>query len=60
MKGRTSKKDLLHSLSEIKGACIARLITNGQNLETEEERHLVANPIIRHVASHLQVSEEIF
>lgn len=56
VKGGTSKKDLVNSLSDAKADCIARLVTNGQRFETEEEAFLAANPVIRHIAPHLQVS----
>lgn len=55
IQGGTSKHDLINSLSVAKEDCIARLITAGQTLETAEERELAANPIIRHIAPHLQV-----
>ena len=55
VKGGTSKKDLINSLSNVKEDCIARLITNRQSFETEEEALLAANPVIRHIAPHLQV-----
>lgn len=55
VKGGTSKKDLINSLSEVKEDCIARLVTNGQRFESEEEAMLAANPVIRHIAPHLQV-----
>lgn len=55
IQGGTSKRDLINSLSVAKEDCIARLITDGQNLETAEERELAANPLIRHIAPHLQV-----
>lgn len=35
---------------------IARLITSGCKLETEEDTELVSNPLIRHIAPHLQVT----
>ncbi|KZC10336.1 PREDICTED: uncharacterized protein LOC107188424 [Dufourea novaeangliae] len=50
----TSKKDLVASLAEVKEDCIARLITSGCKLETEEETELASNPLIRHIAPHLQ------
>ncbi|XP_076643471.1 uncharacterized protein LOC143353781 isoform X2 [Halictus rubicundus] len=50
----TSKKDLISSLVEAKEDCIARLITSGNKLELEEETELAANPLIRHIAPHLQ------
>ena len=55
VQGGTSKRDLINSLSVAKEDCIARLITAGQNLETPEEKELAANPLIRHIAPHLQV-----
>ncbi|XP_043271233.1 uncharacterized protein [Venturia canescens] len=54
IKGGTSKKDLVNSLSDVKADCIARLVTNGQCFETEEEAFVAANPVIRHIAPHLQ------
>ncbi|XP_011495735.1 PREDICTED: uncharacterized protein LOC105360517 isoform X2 [Ceratosolen solmsi marchali] len=54
IQGGTSKQDLINSLSSAKEDCIARLITNGHNLETAEERELATNPLIRHIAPHLQ------
>ncbi|XP_031845793.1 sepiapterin reductase isoform X2 [Nomia melanderi] len=50
----TSKKDLITSLVEVKEDCIARLITSGYKLELEEETELTSNPLIRHIAPHLQ------
>ncbi|XP_078050586.1 uncharacterized protein LOC144477043 [Augochlora pura] len=50
----TSKKDLITSLVEAKEDCIARLMTSGYKLESEEETELVLNPLIRHIAPHLQ------
>ena len=50
----TSKKDLVASLSVVKEDYIARLITSGCRLETEEETELALNPLIRHIAPHLQ------
>ncbi|XP_033338652.1 uncharacterized protein LOC117227487 [Megalopta genalis] len=50
----TSKKDLITSLVEVKEDCIARLITSGYKLESEEETELASNPLIRHIAPHLQ------
>ncbi|CAK9831553.1 hypothetical protein ANTRET_LOCUS8529 [Anthophora retusa] len=49
----TSKKDLVSSLSIIKEDSIARLITSEYKLEAEESE-LVSNPLIRHIAPHLQ------
>ncbi|CAK9816017.1 hypothetical protein ANTQUA_LOCUS8708 [Anthophora quadrimaculata] len=49
----TSKKDLVSSLSIIKEDSIARLITSEYKLEAEETE-LVSNPLIRHIAPHLQ------
>ncbi|XP_058793419.1 uncharacterized protein LOC131665518 [Phymastichus coffea] len=54
LKGGTSKRDLINSLSIAKEECIARLITGGHNLEISEEQELAANPVIRHIAPHLQ------
>jgi len=54
VKGGTSKKDLIDSLSNAKEDCIARLVTNGQRFDSEEEAMLAANPVIRHIAPHLQ------
>lgn len=51
---RTSKKDLVTSLAVAKEDYIARLITSGCRLETEEEVELASNPLIRHIAPHLQ------
>lgn len=39
----------------MKEDCIARLITSGYKLELEEETELATNPLIRHIAPHLQV-----
>ncbi|XP_017877495.1 uncharacterized protein LOC108623468 isoform X2 [Ceratina calcarata] len=50
----TSKKDLVSSLSVAKEDCIARLITSGHKIETEEEIELSSNPLIRHIVPHLQ------
>lgn len=50
----TSKKDLITSLYVAKEDSIARLITSGCKLETEEDTELVSNPLIRHIAPHLQ------
>ena len=50
----TSKKDLVTSLFEAKEDSIARLITSGCKLETEEEIEFASNPLIRHIAPHLQ------
>lgn len=56
LQGGTTKKDLVTSLSAAKEDCIARLITSGtNNPQSEEEAELVSNPLIRHVAPHLQV-----
>lgn len=38
----------------VKEDYIARLITSGCRLETEEETELALNPLIRHIAPHLQ------
>lgn len=54
LQGGTSKKDLVNSLSAAKEDCLARLITSKQNIEIEEEAELVSNPLIRHIAPHLQ------
>lgn len=56
LQGGTSKKDLVTSLSVAKEDCIARLITSGNNPQSEEEAELASNPLIRHIAPHLQVS----
>ncbi|XP_053970510.1 uncharacterized protein LOC128872137 [Hylaeus volcanicus] len=50
----TSKKDLVASLAEVKEDYITRLITSGHRLEIEEETELTLNPLIRHLAPHLQ------
>lgn len=55
----TSKKDLITSLYVTKEDSIARLITSGCKLETEEDTELVSNPLIRHIAPHLQVIMQI-
>lgn len=52
----TTKKDLVTSLSVAKEDCIARLITSGNTPQSEEEAELASNPLIRHIAPHLQVS----
>ncbi|XP_014218772.1 uncharacterized protein LOC106647036 [Copidosoma floridanum] len=54
IKRGTSKRDLINSLSVAKEDCIARLIKAGEGLEKPEEIELAANPIIRHIAPHLQ------
>lgn len=54
LKGGTSKRDLVNSLSVVKEESIARLITSGRSFETEEEADLARNPLIRHIAPHLQ------
>ncbi|KAL7298257.1 hypothetical protein TKK_0009243 [Trichogramma kaykai] len=54
IQGGTSKRDLINSLSVAREECIARLITDGHNLETQEAEELAANPLIRHIAPHLQ------
>lgn len=56
IQGGTTKKDLVTSLSVAKEDCIARLITSGNNPLSEEEAELASNPLIRHIAPHLQVS----
>lgn len=55
VKGGSSKKDLVNSLSQVKEDSIARFITSGGRLESEEEDLLAANPLIRHITPHLQV-----
>lgn len=54
LQGGTTKKDLVTSLSIAKEDCIARLITSGNNPQSEEEAELASNPLIRHIAPHLQ------
>ncbi|EFN80100.1 uncharacterized protein LOC105187202 [Harpegnathos saltator] len=54
LQGGTTKKDLVTSLSVAKEDCIARLITSGNNPLSEEEAALASNPLIRHIAPHLQ------
>ncbi|KAH0953339.1 hypothetical protein HN011_003452 [Eciton burchellii] len=54
LQGGTSKKDLVTSLSVAKEDCIARLITSGRSSQSEEEAELTSNPLIRHIAPHLQ------
>ncbi|KAL0113776.1 hypothetical protein PUN28_012711 [Cardiocondyla obscurior] len=54
LQGGTTKKDLVTSLSVAKEDCIARLITSGNNPHSEEEAELASNPVIRHIAPHLQ------
>ncbi|XP_012522286.1 uncharacterized protein LOC105828484 isoform X2 [Monomorium pharaonis] len=54
LQGGTTKKDLVTSLSVAKEDCIARLITSGNNPRSEEEAELASNPLIRHIAPHLQ------
>jgi len=56
LQGGTTKKDLVTSLSVAKEDCIARLITSGNNPQSEEEAELASNPLVRHIAPHLQVS----
>lgn len=56
LQGRTARKDLVTSLSAAKEDCIARLITSGNNPQSEEEAELASNPLIRHIAPHLQVN----
>lgn len=57
LQGGSTKKDLVASLSVAKEDCIARLITSGNNPQSEEEAELVSNPLIRHIAPHLQVNK---
>lgn len=57
LQGGTTKKDLITSLSVAKEDSIARLITSGNNPQSEEEAELASNPLIRHIAPHLQVSK---
>ncbi|KAL7307886.1 hypothetical protein TKK_0000202 [Trichogramma kaykai] len=52
--GGTSKRDLIDLPSVSREKCIARLITNGHNLETQEAEELAANPLTRPTAPHLQ------
>ncbi|XP_011860255.1 PREDICTED: uncharacterized protein LOC105557590 [Vollenhovia emeryi] len=55
LQGGNTRKDLVASLSVAKEDCIARLITSsGNNPQSEEEAELASNPLIRHVAPHLQ------
>ncbi|XP_032676660.1 uncharacterized protein LOC116846653 [Odontomachus brunneus] len=54
LQGGTTKKDLVTSLSIVKEDCIARLIISGNNPQSEEEIELASNPLIRHIAPHLQ------
>ncbi|KAM0729265.1 hypothetical protein ACS0PU_004619 [Formica fusca] len=54
LQGGTTKKDLVTSLSVAKEDSIARLITSGNNPQSEEEAELASNPLIRHIAPHLQ------
>lgn len=54
LQGGTARKDLVTSLSAAKEDCIARLITSGNNPQSEEEAELASNPLIRHIAPHLQ------
>ncbi|XP_014475357.1 PREDICTED: uncharacterized protein LOC106744826 [Dinoponera quadriceps] len=54
LQGGTTKKDLVTSLSVAKEDCIARLIISGNNPQSEEEAELASNPLIRHIAPHLQ------
>lgn len=56
VQGGTTKKDLVTSLSVAKENCIARLITSENNPQSEEEAELASNPLIRHIAPHLQAS----
>lgn len=57
LQGGTTKKDLVTSLSVVKEDCIARLIISGNNPQSEEEVELASNPLIRHIAPHLQVNK---
>lgn len=50
----TSKKDLVSSLSMQKEDSLASFITSECKFETEEEIELASNPLIRHIAPHLQ------
>ncbi|KAK0171483.1 hypothetical protein PV327_011229 [Microctonus hyperodae] len=54
VKGGTSKKDLVNSLSQVKEDSVARFISSGERLETEEEALISGNPLIRHITPHLQ------
>ncbi|XP_034935639.1 uncharacterized protein [Chelonus insularis] len=54
VQGGKSKKDLVDSLSQIKEDSLARFISTGGRLATEEEAALAANPLIRHITPHLQ------
>lgn len=54
LQGDTTKKSLVTSLSIAKEDSIARLITSGNNPQSEEEAELASNPLIRHIAPHLQ------
>ncbi|XP_012270851.1 uncharacterized protein LOC105694591 [Orussus abietinus] len=54
IKGGTTKKDLVTSLSNVKEDYIARFITAGQSLESVEEDQLTSNPLLRHIVPHLQ------
>lgn len=56
LQGGTTKRDLVTSLSVAKEDCIARLITSGNVPQSEEEAELASNPLIRHIAPHLQVN----
>lgn len=56
LQGGTTKKDLVTSLSAVKEDSIARLVISGYNPQSEEEAELASNPVIRHIAPHLQVS----
>ncbi|XP_024937762.1 rho-related protein racH isoform X1 [Cephus cinctus] len=54
VQGGTTKKDLVNSLAVVKEESIARFITAGHKFESEEEAELISNPLIRHIAPHLQ------
>lgn len=54
VQGGSSKKDLVNSLTAVKEDCIARLLTDGCKPQSEEESELAANPLVRHIAPHLQ------
>lgn len=54
LQGGTTKKDLVTSLSAVKEDSIARLVISGYNPQSEEEAELASNPVIRHIAPHLQ------
>lgn len=54
LKDCTSKKDLVNSLSDAKEDYIAHLLTSKYSLESEENEEIASNPLIRHIAPHLQ------